>query len=386
MTRVVDPQPMSPLGEWLVPRVPPWLVKAGPLGVPPWHWLAIPLLVLACLVMGKVLGRLTRAAFRHLVARTAAAWDDRLLLRLDGPIVLVWALLAGWIMAPFTVASGPAGRFLHDALRALSLFDLFWAVYRVVDVARDLIAGSIWAAGRGAARALVPLGARVAKVIIVVVGGIAIVSEFGYPVASLLAGLGIGGLAIALAAQKTVENLFGAFSIGVDQPFREGDFVRIDTYVGTVESIGLRSTRLRTLDRTLVTIPNGKLAEMQVESFTARDRMRLACTLGLVDGTTAAQMRAVLAGLEEALRGHPKIWPDAVVVRFQALADFSLNVEVMAWFQTGDWNEFTAIRQELLLQFMEVVERAGSSFAFPTHTVHVEGGSSAGPVAGKPTI
>jgi MscS family membrane protein len=205
---------------------------------------------------------------------------------------------------------------------------------------------------------------------------VAMLAQFGYPVASLVAGLGIGGLAVALAAQKTVENLFGAFSIGVDQPFREGDFVKIEDFVGTVEAIGLRSTRVRTLDRTLVSIPNGKLAELRVETFTARDRIRLFCTLGLVYETTSQQMREVLAGLERILRKHPKIWPEAVIVRFKEFGASSLDIDVMAWFQTQDWNEFQLIRQEVLLDFMGVVEAAGSSFAFPTRTLHIAGNSS----------
>lgn len=184
-------------------------------------------------------------------------------------------------------------------------------------------------------------------------------------------GLGIQGLAVALAAQKTVENLFGAFSIGIDQPFREGDFVHIDDFVGTVEAIGLRSTRFRTLDRTVVSLPNGRLADMRLESFTARDRLRLATVIRLVYETSASQVRTVLAGFERVLLEHPKIWTDAVVVRFSELAAAALNIEIMAWFRTSDWSEFQRIRQDVLLQFMDVVERAGTSFAFPTSTIHI---------------
>jgi MscS family membrane protein len=183
--------------------------------------------------------------------------------------------------------------------------------------------------------------------------------------------LGLGGLAFALAAQKTIENLFGAFSIGIDQPFREGDFVKIEDFVATVEAIGLRSSRFRTLDRTIITIPNGKLAEMRLESFTARDRLRLATVIGLEYQTTLSQMREVLSGFERVLRAHPKIWADAVVVRFREFAASSLDVEIMAWFKTADWSEFQLIRQEILLAFIEVVEHAGTSFAFPTQTLHV---------------
>jgi MscS family membrane protein len=213
-------------------------------------------------------------------------------------------------------------------------------------------------------------------VAVVAVGAVAALSRLGYPVAGLLAGLGLGGLAFALAAQKTVENLFGSLSLAVDAPFRVGDFVKVEDFVGTVEAIGLRSTRIRTLDRTVVAIPNGRLADMRLESFSARDRMRLACTVGLVYETSAAQMRQVLEGLEDALRRHPLIWPEAMVVRFKEFGASSLDIEVMAWFQTSSWPEFQLIRQEVLLQFMEVVEGAGTSFAFPTRTVHVVGGAT----------
>jgi MscS family membrane protein len=149
--------------------------------------------------------------------------------------------------------------------------------------------------------------------------------------------------------------------------------VKIQDFVGTVEAIGLRSTRFRTLDRTLVTIPNGQLADSRLESLTARDRMRLHAIIGVVYETTEAQMREVLAGFEKVLRDHPKIWTEAMVVRFREFAASSLDIEVMAWFETQVFSEFQLYRQEVLLGFMGVVERAGSSIAFPTRTVHLVG-------------
>jgi MscS family membrane protein len=261
--------------------------------------------------------------------------------------------------------------FINGLLKTGFLIAFFWALGRSIDILVQGVTLSAWATSNPASRSLVPLAGRIGKVAVFAIAVVALLSDFGYPVASLVAGLGIGGLAIALAGQKTLENLFGAFSIGADQPFREGDFVKVEDFVGTVEAIGLRSTKIRTLDRTLISIPNGKLADMRLESFAARDRLRLACIIGLVYETTAAQVREVLAGFEKVLRDHPKIWPDAVIVRFQSFGDSSLNIEVMAWFQTSDWGEFQLIRQDILLAFMEVVENAGTSFAFPTRTVHL---------------
>lgn len=188
---------------------------------------------------------------------------------------------------------------------------------------------------------------------------------------TLLAGLGIGGLAFAIGAQKTVENLFGSISLAVDQPFRVDDFVKVEDFVGTVEEIGIRSTRFRTLDRTLISIPNGKLSEQRLETFAARDRMRLAATIGLEYSTTHDQMQEVLEGFDRVLREHPKIWPDAVIVKFKEFGASSLDIEVMAWFQVPTWAEFQDCRQEVLLSFMQVVENAGTAFAFPTRTVHL---------------
>jgi MscS family membrane protein len=338
-----------------------------------WQWLALSLLFVVAWAGGFLLGRLTRAVLRRLAKRTSAQWDDALAERSAGPLTLGW-LLAIWYSAiPWLRLEPLLRQGLERVLHPLVVVALFWALLRAVDVVGSALAASPWARERPASRALVPLATRVGKVALLAAAAVALLSELGYPVASLLAGLGIGGLAVALAARSTLENLFGAFSIGTDQPFREGDFVKIEDFVGTVETVGLRSTRIRTLDRTLISLPNGKLADMRIESFTARDRIRLACTVGLVYSTTAAQMRAVLAGLEQVLRAHPKIWPDAVVVRFSALGACSLDIEIMAWFQTQDWGEFQVIRQDILLQFMDVVERAGSSIAFPTRTVHLVG-------------
>jgi MscS family membrane protein len=261
---------------------------------------------------------------------------------------------------------------LHGAL----LVAFFWGIARTVDVASQLLVESPWGNARAGSRSLVAVGARAGKLAIMAIAIVALLSQLGYPVASLVAGLGIGGLALALAAQKTVENLFGTFSIAADQPFQQGDFVKIEDFVGTVEAIGLRSTKVRTLDRTLITIPNGKLADMRLETFTARDRIRLHCTLGVVYDTTAGQLRRILDDLERTLREHPKIWPDAMVVRFFQFGASSLDIEVMAWFQTSDYGEFQGYRQEVLLAFMDVVERNGSSFAFPTRTLHVLGSVS----------
>jgi MscS family membrane protein len=357
--------------HWILDHLPDALLLPGPYELVRWQWLAIPLLLAFAWLVGSLASRIVLSFLGRLAARTQADWDDVILDRTGAPLTVASALALFGLVLPSLGLTPPAQASLYGWLRAALVLVLFWTLWRLVDVARDLVSRSAWARSAPSSRSLVPLGARTSKVVVLAIAGVAFLSLLGFPVASLIAGLGVGGLALALAAQKTVENLFGAFSIGVDQPFREGDFVKIDDFVGTVEAIGLRSTRFRTLDRTIVSLPNGKLADMRLESFTARDRLRLATVIGLVYETTAGQMREVLAGFERVLRAHPKIWPDAVVVRFQEFAASSLDIQIMAWFQTADWGEFQLIRQEILLQFMEVVEQAGSSIAFPTQTLHI---------------
>lgn len=353
--------------EWL----PAALLARGPRGLLLWQWLALPLVLALAWILGGWLGSLTRAVYERLAARVRPGRTSVLAARLAGPVRLAWALVLAYLLVSWLELPARPEAFAIELFRTAGIADLFWGLWAAAAAVAEGMRASAWGQSNPAAQGLLFIGERIAKVVVAAMGLIAALSQLGYPVASLLAGLGIGGLALALAAQKTVENLFGSISLAVDQPFRVGDFVRVEDFYGVVESIGLRSTRFRTLDRSLVTIPNGHLAEMRLESLAARDRIRLDCSLGLVYGTTAAQLRAVRDGVEAALRAHPKIWQETVVVRFKGLGAFSLDIEVQAWFQTSDFNQFRAYREETLLRFMEVVDRAGTAFAFPTRTVHL---------------
>jgi MscS family membrane protein len=334
----------------------------------PWT-ITIAAVVLAFL-LGRIIVHLARPLLLRLAGRTSVEWDDRLAELMVWPLSLMLALQVLRFATPWLPLEARALATLGDAIAIVTTLAVLWTAFRGIDLVRAMLERRSWAVDRPSSRSLLAISARLAKVAVLVIAGIVGLAQLGVSIASLITGLGIGGLAVALAAQKTLENLFGTLSIGVDQPMREGDFVKLYDFVGTVERIGLRSTRIRTLDRTIVTIPNGELANQRIESFTARDRLRLATTVGLVYETTAQQMRNILTELEAILRAHPKIWPDAVVVRFKEFAASSLDIEIMAWFQTADWSEFQVIRQDILLAFMAAIERHGSSIAFPTRTVH----------------
>jgi MscS family membrane protein len=368
--------------RWLIDSLPEPLLRTGWGGLAYWQWLALPLVLTLAWLAGLVLSRLTRRAIRPLFARMADDSETLLLKRFAGPLTMAWMLALCRVALPVLSLLPRADELIRDVLGAALVLFVFWAALRAVDLFADMFARSSWATARAGTRALVPLGARILKVVVGALAIVAVFAKLDYPIASLLAGLGIGGLAVALAAQKSFENLIGAFAIGADQPFHEGDFVRVEDFVATVESIGLRSTRFRTLDRTIVTIPNGKLADMRLETFAARDRFRLHATLGVEYGATEPQIRGIVESMRAYLRAHPKIWTESMLVAFVGFGESALNIEVMAWFSTGTFDDFVPVREEVLLAFMGIVEAEGAAFAFPTRTLHVVG--TATPTIARP--
>ena len=182
----------------------------------------------------------------------------------------------------------------------------------------------------------------------------------------MIAGVSVGGLAIALAAQGTLENFLGSINIFADRPVRIGDLCRYGSEMGTVEEIGLRSTRLRGSDRSVTTVPNSDFSKMQITNFSRRDRMLMKTILGLRYETTPDQLRHLLTRLRELLVAHPQIINEPMRVRFVGFGESSLNVEINAFVRTSDVDEFLGIQEDVLLRVMNLVEASGTGFAFPS--------------------
>ena len=204
---------------------------------------------------------------------------------------------------------------------------------------------------------------------VVIIGSAA--QELGLPLYSVVAGLGIGGLAVALAIRPTLENLIGGIMLYLDQPVRIGDFCSFGDKTGTVENIGVRTTKIRALDRTLISIPNAALADMQLINWAKCDRMLISATIGLRYETGNDQLRHVLVKFREMLHAHPKIDSDTVRVRFAGFGQSSLDIGVRIYALTQDFNEFYAIREDVLLRMSDIVKKSGSSFAFPSQTLYM---------------
>jgi MscS family membrane protein len=200
--------------------------------------------------------------------------------------------------------------------------------------------------------------------------------HFGVNPTAALAGLGVGGIAVALAAQKTLENLIAGISLIADQAVHVGDFLKVGDMLGTVEEVGLRSTRIRTLDRTLLVVPNGQISTMTLETISVRDKFWFHPILALRFETTPTQMRTVTDEIRKLLTGHPRIETTSVRVRFLGIGTSSLSVELFAYVFAVDWNHFLELQEELLLNVMEIIQQAGAEIALPAQTTFLAADSA----------
>jgi MscS family membrane protein len=218
---------------------------------------------------------------------------------------------------------------------------------------------------------LILLGQRMFKVLVAIVIGLTTFKILGFDMTTAVAGLGITSIAIAFAAQKSLENLFGGIMVLSDEVIRVGETCRLGDKVGTVEDISLRSTRIRTPDRVELSVPNGVLANMNVENLSRRDKNLFQTKIGLRYETTPDQVRSILQNISRLLAEHPKVDPTVRRVRFIGFGESSLDLEIFCLILTRDWNEFMEIREGLLLKIMDLVTDNGSSLAFPSRTLYL---------------
>jgi MscS family membrane protein len=355
------------LAEWL----PEPLVTWSFLEVRLWQWIGLALLGLAGAVTVATLARLFRPLVRRMPSLGAAA----------APSAALAALALVSAGRTFLGLSVPASRAVGVGLRAAVLLALTWLAFRLVDAGERRVAERWRLRGQSANAAVLVLGRRAVKASLAFVAVLAILQNAGFDVTGLVAGLGVGGLAVALAAQRSLENLFGGLTIVADQPVRVGDFCRFGDRVGTVEDIGLRSIRVRTLERTVVTLPNAEFSSMAIENFAKRDRFWYRPKLGLRYETSPDQIRFLLRGVREMLLADERVDPDPARIRFLGFGESSLDLEVFAYVRTRDFDAFLVVAEELNLRIMDLVREAGTGFAFPSRTLYLrrdEAGDGAG--------
>ena len=206
-------------------------------------------------------------------------------------------------------------------------------------------------------------------------------NKLGINITTVLAGLGVGGIAVALALQKPMEDIFGAITLYTQQPVRVGDFCRIGTATGTVEEIGLRTTRIRTLANTLIAIPNGRLATEPIDNISARKKILYRTNLRLKYDTSPEQLQQILDGIRELFDSFEKVLPEGHRVRFKEISSDALLVELYAYLDTTSWTEYLELAENLNIQTLDIVAKAGTSLALPAQTLHIEETGASGKLA-----
>src|SRR3974390_1200234 len=341
-------------------RLPQGLVNVEFLDTPLWGWLFLLIAGAAIwFVAGLLAGALAQLIPRFTVLQSAHA--EALL----GPLRLCVALAAFRAAMELAPPSAIVRLYIDRALMLGFFLVVAWAGAGVTDIIAERWRARLDPRMRAMTYSILPLGRQIVKMFLFLIAVLAALSAWGYNTTTLLAGLGVGGLAVALAGPKTIENRFRGISVIGDRPVLVGDVCRFGNETGTVMHIGLRSTRIRTADRTIISIPNSQFSSMPLENISRRDKIWFHPTLNLRRDTTSDQLLDVLSSFREILKTHPKVEAGNLPVRFVGVGPSSLDVEVVAYVGTADYDEFLPLQQELLLRMLQAVEKAGTALAVP---------------------
>jgi len=333
----------------------------------------------AVLILAMILKRVVAYVFTKVIfpfaRRTDTGYDDLLLARIKKPtefLVIIAGLFAAVQVLQLPAAPVDVRRFAHAVLKVLVTFDVAWALFNMVDLLDTYLGRLVGRTESTLDDNLRPFVRKSLRAFIVFIAVIMTIQNLGYSISGLLASLGIGGLAVALAARDTLANVFGSLMIILDRPFVIGDWINAGDLEGTVEEVGFRSTKIRTFAQTLISVPNSVIANMAVDNFSRMPKRRIMLTVGVTYQTTPEQMRTAVDKIRDLLRRHPAIDQDFSLVNFTDFGASSLDILVYCFTATTVWGDYLAARQDLCLQIMETLEGIGLEIAFPTRTVFLE--------------
>ena len=339
------------------------------LGVEVWLWVGLLIIAILAYLAAFVL---TKTILLFLQQRHPTPMRDQVCRLVRGPLRFLLLLVVAGLMIEYI--NPPL--WFQALLKARTLFSVavIWMAFWIIDFLIDRLSERYQLQGRSTACVLLhPLGTA-AKAVFVIIASLVWLDNLGFKVTTLLAGLGIGGLAVALALQKPIENLISAITLYASQPVAVGDFCRFGENLGTVEEIGLRATKVRTLDHTLLTVPNNNFAQLPLENFSKREKIWYHPQIRLRYDTTPDQIRYILVEIRKLLYAHPKVLDDPARIRFKGFGSFSLDLEVFAYIDVTDYGEFLEVAEDLNLRTMDIVREGGSAFALPSQTLYSEQG------------
>ncbi len=339
------------------------------------RWLLAFLLLFITVVAHRYILRVLHKITQQLARNTQTLLDDTLLQAAEKP--LGWLILLLGIWGSIMIIN-PSSEVLPIVLiverigRVISIVLIAWFLWRLIDGLSVYAAASSKKTDSVLDDQLVPFIAKTCKLFLVVTGILVVAQNMGYSISGLIASLGIGGIAIAMAAKDTIANLFGSIMLLIDRPFSVGDWIKTSEFEGVVEEIGFRSTRIRTFAKTLVNVPNSMLANMVIDNIDARSKRRIKMRIGITYTTSTEKMQLAIEGIEHILRQHPGVDQEFSLVKFDNFEDSALSIFLYYFSANKDWTAYLQVRQEVNMLIMQLLESLALEFAFPSQTLYFE--------------
>ena len=341
-------------------------------------FLDIPLANLFAAIAVFLLFLALRKFFTHIIMGTLQKiakfsdtyYDDKIISALKAPLPFTFVLIGTHL---FFLLIFKETQLIKDILNTLVVFTVFWAILSVLESLRGLFYQATGKFNADLAEEMGNFILKIVKFFIAALGLGAMLQIWGINVTALIASLGLGGLAFALAAKDTAANLFGSFALLADKSIRIGEWIKVGGVEGTVEDIGMRTTKIRSFEKSLITVPNQIVSNSPIENFSRRGVRRIKMYIGVTYGTTADQMNGIVKDIREMLHNHENISQnETLLVNFESFGDSSLNIFIHAFTNTANWERYLNIREDIHLKIMKIVEDHGSSFAFPSQSLYVE--------------
>lgn len=334
------------------------------------------LIVVVCILIGILADKLTRWAIKRVADRPGKHVGMRKLIVESLSRPLHWFCLTVGCSLGLLIMDPPAWGeeiwvFLRLVFKSISIWCVVWVLLNMTNRVTTIMSERAKKTESKLDDMLVPIASGVVKFVLLALGTLVIAQNMGYSVSSLLAGLGLGGAAIALAAKDTIANMFGALVVFFDKPFEIGDWVEINGVEGEVVEIRLRVTVIRTFSDTLVTMPNSVLSSSNISNWDARRYRKMDCGFGLLYSTKSDQIVQIVNDIKAHIASHPETFGPSYYVNFDGFGDSSFNIRVDAFTRNEGLAKHYADKQEFMLEIMRIVERAGAGFAFPTRTLDV---------------
>jgi MscS family membrane protein len=340
------------------------------LGIPLANLIAAVLILFIFLLLRRFFTKIIMGTLQKLAKHTETYYDDKIISALKGPVSFAFIVIG---LHLFFVLIFWETQTIKNILNTLIVYDIFWAILSIAEALRGLFHKTTAKFHSDLSK---EMGDFILKIVKILIGGLglaAMLQVWGINVTALIASLGLGGLAFALAAKDTASNLFGSFALLADKSIRIGEWIKVGETEGVVEAIGMRTTKIRSFEKSLITVPNQLVANTPIENFSRRGIRRIKMNVGLTYDTSKEQVIKIVEEIKYMLHSHEDIsQKDTLLVNFKSFGDSSLNIFIYTFTATANWDKYLTIREDIHLKIMQIVEENESSFAFPSQSIYIE--------------